>query len=798
MVDELPPDDPNTPDDESGAPGSRRRARRRDRAARIVGARTAEDLTAERPRPVIPESPAAPPPPVPPSGDVDGDVDEDPDAAWQEDEAGDDAWDDEAWEDDAESLVQGQEEWAEQDSSLEQDDELWEDAEAGAIDQEPTEEASHFGAIPVIRPGDPPPPGVEIPPQPGAGAPAGVSGDDDAWDDEEWEDDAAWASEDAGGEVLAFGSDDVPQPPAPREDAEWEPEADADQPLDQPFDEGAWEEGDEEWDEPEPTAAMAPVPPPPPPPPPPPHLEEVPPVELDELDEPFEETAWDEGDEEWDEPEAPTADAAWLEEHDGYADDDALAEGAQDQHEPGPPPLRLADDPPPDEPPPDPWDPAVGEVHDDVSGMPPDDDDLLSSPRGWDDEDDGLDALIPRRTGQTEAIDPEAPPPAPAEPDLPPWTEPGTGEVPAAVRGEDDDLDAWSGISHAPRWRDQSDEAWESEGFDDLGDVDQTEVGGYEDELEDEELVVFDDVARAPSEDPGLGHDPYPSDPRRGGLLGGGGPPPQEPGSDARDLPVAVGVGVGLAVAFLVLMNISPGATMLLIVPALVLAAAEFYTAVRKAGYVPINLLGIVAVAGLALGTFWRGTPAMPLVLFLAVVAGLLWYLFNPAERVVPNLGITMLGVLWIGLLGSFAALIVRFPQDGTGVLAGAIVVTVAHDVVGLVVGSRMGRSPLSAASPGKTMEGTIGGVAAAIVAGLLVGVLLEPWSPATGIMLGIVAGVVAPLGDLAESVLKRDLGIKDMGSLLPGHGGLLDRFDALLFVLPAAYYVAVLNDLVF
>jgi phosphatidate cytidylyltransferase len=137
-------------------------------------------------------------------------------------------------------------------------------------------------------------------------------------------------------------------------------------------------------------------------------------------------------------------------------------------------------------------------------------------------------------------------------------------------------------------------------------------------------------------------------------------------------------------------------------------------------------------------------------------------------------------------------------PQQGTGVLFGAIAVTVAHDVAGLFVGSRMGRSPLIAASPGKTMEGTIGGAGAAIVVGLLLGFLLEPWSPVTGLQLGLAAAIMAPLGDLGESVLKRDLGIKDMGSILPGHGGLLDRFDALLFVLPAAYYVVVINDYLF
>lgn len=834
MVDELPPDDPNTPGETPDAPG-RRRARRRDRAARIVGARTAEDLTAERPRPTLPEPPASspeppPPPPEPPAPPPPASAAEPPDEEWHDE---DDAWAPEHDVTGAAAVDGGVE--AETEVEAEADDEEWDEDDwveepDEAADADGSADPSHFGAIPVIRPGDPPPPGVEIPPLPGAEPPppppAPVeqvwdADDAEGWDDDEWEDEVD-EHEVEGADVVALGGDDVPVPPAPLPDAElhddeddwddedvWEDDEVASADADDAVPDDADEADLDQWED-EPTAAMAAVPPPPPPPPPPPgppRLEEVPPVEVDddaEYDDEHDDLVYDEDDELDQDVAAETA-AFGDEDLDVHDDEDEL------QAVPGPPTLRLAEDPPPDEPAPSPWDPAAGEVHDDVSGMPPDDDDLLSSPRGWDDEDDGLDALIPRRTGQHEAIRPDAPPPAVAadEGDLPPWTEPGTGEVPAAVRGEGDDLDAWSGLSSGPRWRDQASEEWESDSFDDLAD-DDTQVG-YDDELDDAEpVVVFDDVAApgAPPAPPGVPladvdeplappQEPFPPDPRRGGLLGGGGPP-QEPGSDARNLPVAVGVGAGLAVVFLVLMAIRPGAAMLLVVPALVLAAAEFFTAVRKVGYQPVNLLGLVSVAGLALGTFWRGESAMPLVLFLTVVAGLLWYLFVGGERVVANLGITFLGVLWIGLLGSFAALMLSIPQNGTGILTGAILVTVAHDVVGLFVGSRMGRSPLSAASPGKTMEGTIGGVAAAIVMGLLVGVLLSPWDPATGLMLGVVAAVMAPLGDLAESVLKRDLGVKDMGAILPGHGGLLDRFDALLFVLPAAYYVVVINDFLF
>jgi phosphatidate cytidylyltransferase len=129
--------------------------------------------------------------------------------------------------------------------------------------------------------------------------------------------------------------------------------------------------------------------------------------------------------------------------------------------------------------------------------------------------------------------------------------------------------------------------------------------------------------------------------------------------------------------------------------------------------------------------------------------------------------------------------------------LLGAVVPAVFYDIGGLVVGRTFGRSPLMAVSPNKTWEGLAGGVilavlSAVIILGLIPGV--HPWDDfSVAFRLGVAIAIVAPLGDLCESLIKRDLGVKDMGELLPGHGGLLDRFDALLFSLPAAYYVALL-----
>jgi len=123
------------------------------------------------------------------------------------------------------------------------------------------------------------------------------------------------------------------------------------------------------------------------------------------------------------------------------------------------------------------------------------------------------------------------------------------------------------------------------------------------------------------------------------------------------------------------------------------------------------------------------------------------------------------------------------------------VVCVVGADVVAYFVGRAVGATPLLPhVSPNKTIEGLIGGAIAAVVLGGVVGVMLHPWADkgiVAGVGLGIVVAITAPLGDLAESLLKRDLGIKDMGSFLPGHGGFIDRFDAILFALPAAYYLA-------
>ena len=183
----------------------------------------------------------------------------------------------------------------------------------------------------------------------------------------------------------------------------------------------------------------------------------------------------------------------------------------------------------------------------------------------------------------------------------------------------------------------------------------------------------------------------------------------------------------------------------------------------------------------------------------LAFVATAIWGMASGSidSGPLPNSAITMLGVVYIGVLGSYGALILRFPNNwGKGVLLATVVGVVANDIGALFVGSSAGRTPVAAwISPNKTVEGLVGGAFLTVIALAVVKLLgVDPWEQGSWgklLLFALVIVIITPIGDFTESMFKRNLDVKDFGTLLPGHGGVLDRFDGLVFALPAAYYAA-------
>ncbi|MHB1508706.1 MAG: phosphatidate cytidylyltransferase [Acidimicrobiales bacterium] len=264
--------------------------------------------------------------------------------------------------------------------------------------------------------------------------------------------------------------------------------------------------------------------------------------------------------------------------------------------------------------------------------------------------------------------------------------------------------------------------------------------------------------------------------------------------SSKRNPVIATLTGLAFGFGVLGIFLAGPPAVLALVTVVLVAAAAECYQALRRARYRPAVLVGLLGVVAAATTAYLKGPPAVMIVGAAVVVATLCWYLLGVTRRSPSvNFAVTVMAFFWIGFLGSFATMLIdprRFPdRHGLAYFLGAIIATVAYDVGGYAFGSWIGKRPLApSVSPNKTVEGLLGGCFATVAISVAVVGHMHPWTVPHALALGIVVAILAPLGDLAESMIKRDLGVKDMGTLLPAHGGILDRIDGLLFVLPATY----------
>ena len=264
-------------------------------------------------------------------------------------------------------------------------------------------------------------------------------------------------------------------------------------------------------------------------------------------------------------------------------------------------------------------------------------------------------------------------------------------------------------------------------------------------------------------------------------------------GGAGRDIGAAVATGAGLLALFVICYLVAPAALLALSAVVILGCALEAFAMFQRAGFRPATLLGALGSGGAVVAAYWRGSAALPVVLVVVVCASLVWYLARVVEaRPVVNVAVTVFGFAWVGMLGSFAGLMLAAPR-GEHIFLGAVIPTVVADLAAWFAGSRFGSHPLApAVSPSKTWEGFAAGGIAALVAGAVIGSQVSPWGGVRhGLELGLVIAVVAPVGDLVQSMIKRDLRLKDSSSLLPGHGGLLDRFDSLLLALPATYFLA-------
>jgi phosphatidate cytidylyltransferase len=288
------------------------------------------------------------------------------------------------------------------------------------------------------------------------------------------------------------------------------------------------------------------------------------------------------------------------------------------------------------------------------------------------------------------------------------------------------------------------------------------------------------------------------------GPEGFGGPSWQEPtaievgaepqrAGPGRDVPTAFITGIVLAGLAVGAILIGAGAFAIFAGVVVLFAQGEFYLAMQKRHYQPATALGLVSGA-LVLGAgYYRGENAMLAIVALSLFATFLWYMTVPPQHranLVSNIAITMLGIAYIPLLAAYAIAVLNLP-DGEGLALSIIGLTFVYDTAAFGVGYLWGSRPLAPnISPKKSWEGAIG--ASLVTMAVAVGVvsplvdLLDTVGRSVG--LAVVVALFAPLGDLAESLIKRDLGIKDMGGILPGHGGVMDRIDSVLFVAPAAF----------
>ena len=416
-------------------------------------------------------------------------------------------------------------------------------------------------------------------------------------------------------------------------------------------------------------------------------------------------------------------------------------------------------------------------------------------------------------------------------PELPHWSEPPTGQIPSVFQGENNDDPGqdtgWSNVG--PSYRSSSDD-WSDDDF-------ARALAGTDDQRDEIRLgAMAEPVADVTDDDAAFvaavrarrragtravvtstperreARPPRAGAPQRRGSesvadrsatsdLSGD----VLPASTGRNMPQAIITAAVFAAVALVCFYIGAGATAVLVAAVLGVCAFELCTALQSKGLRPATVPVVAATAIVPIlalhgptvtaKNFANGYAPFMMVFGLLTVTCMLWYLFKAGPgRAVVGIATSVKTFAYIGGLGGYAGLLLQRGDVGVRLILGTLLCVIAYDVLGLVVGSKFGNAKIAPeVSPHKTVEGTLGGVLGAAIVAMALVHNIGPWNHVSYkeiAVAGFLIGVAALLGDLCESMIKRDLGIKDIGTILPGHGGFLDRFDGLIFALPVAFYL--------
>lgn len=277
------------------------------------------------------------------------------------------------------------------------------------------------------------------------------------------------------------------------------------------------------------------------------------------------------------------------------------------------------------------------------------------------------------------------------------------------------------------------------------------------------------------------------------------GTPPGKPGGGGkragRDLRAAVGVGLALAGVILASLFVYKPAFVAVIAASVVIGLGELSSRLAERTHIRIPLYPLAAGgAAMVVAGYISGGEGALGALGLTVLAAFAWRMAGPPENYLRDVTAGVFAVFYVPFLATFVALMLA-ADDGPQRVLTFMLLTAVSDTGAYAVGWRLGRRKLAPRiSPGKTREGLAGAVLFALAAGALcMEFLIDGGRWWQGLVLGLAVALGATVGDLGESMIKRDLGIKDMGTLLPGHGGIMDRLDSVLPTAPVAWLLFVL-----